>query len=400
MTTMTAATTGQLSPSTNVQLVAPSASDRLHYLDNLRALAMLSGIFLHAGLAYDASVQKFWLATDPSSSIVVHVLIWFVHLFRMALFFLISGYFAKLLVVRKGTKGFLWNRTVRILFPFLLFYPFLLIAIVSVISFAISYVENAQGIIGLIQEAIRTKQTGEQPPPNAMHLWFLYYLMIFSLLAPLISRIKLRPLDWIVAHRWLLVLMPLALIPGAIGGGIPTAAPESFIPQCWPFVFYGLFYATGWQLYGRESIIESFRPYMWLMGGLVVALFVPYLWLMPVSVFPNLQQIGTWQLCTAAALGAYLSSMLVVLSLLLGRTYLSQRNSTLRFVADSSYWVYLIHLPIVLLIQTFLIQFSFNVWIKLTMTIVGTMAFCLLTYMIFVRYTILGRLLNGKRTFP
>src|SRR6516225_1545702 len=90
------------------------ASDRIHYLDNLRALAMLLGVFLHCALAYAYPTQIVWLATDPQSSVLVDASFSFIHLFRMGLFFLISGYFAKLLITRKGLKSFVWNRTVRI----------------------------------------------------------------------------------------------------------------------------------------------------------------------------------------------------------------------------------------------------------------------------------------------
>jgi peptidoglycan/LPS O-acetylase OafA/YrhL len=37
-------------------------SERLHYLDNLRAIAMLLGIFLHAGLAYAEPSREIWFS--------------------------------------------------------------------------------------------------------------------------------------------------------------------------------------------------------------------------------------------------------------------------------------------------------------------------------------------------
>lgn len=61
--------------------------DRVHYLDNLRALAMMLGVLLHAGLAYANPAQAIWIATDTTSSTSVDVGIWFIHLFRMGLFF-------------------------------------------------------------------------------------------------------------------------------------------------------------------------------------------------------------------------------------------------------------------------------------------------------------------------
>ena len=152
------------------------ATARIHYLDNLRALAMLLGIFLHAGLAYANPAQSIWLATDPSSSVAVDVAIWFIHLFRMALFFLISGYFATLVIERKGVKRFLWGRTVRIVFPFLLFYPFLLIAMTVCIVFALSYVKEPAGLLLVIDRATKLPSAAGQSAAADHHAFVVSLL--------------------------------------------------------------------------------------------------------------------------------------------------------------------------------------------------------------------------------
>lgn len=90
-------------------------SDRIHHLDNLRALAMLLGIYLHGALAYAKPSQLFWLATDRSGSVAIDASFLWIHLFRMCLFFLLSGYSSKLMVQRKGLKHFLKNRGIRML---------------------------------------------------------------------------------------------------------------------------------------------------------------------------------------------------------------------------------------------------------------------------------------------
>ena len=118
---------------------APShATDRIHYLDNLRALAMLLGVFLHGALAYANPTQIVWLVTDPQSSVLLDASFNFIHLFRMGLFFLISGYFARLMITRRGLKSFVWNRTVRIACPFILFYPLVMALMIGVSVFAMS----------------------------------------------------------------------------------------------------------------------------------------------------------------------------------------------------------------------------------------------------------------------
>ena len=381
-------------------------TQRIHYLDNLRALAMLLGVFLHAGLAYANPSQMFWLATDSRSSILLDISIWVVHLFRMSLFFLISGYFAHLLIQRRGVQRFLWNRTVRIVFPFLIFYPFLLVAMFVVIVFSLRYQSQPLGLMGLIANAAELDPKGASTPPlTAMHLWFLYYLAMFSLLAALFSKFRWLRFEGLFNRPWVVALTPLTLIPAIASSGIPMPAPESFIPQWWPFAYYGLFYWMGWQLYQRETLLDRLQPFGCCIAVICVVLYVPYYYWMPtVDVTAlargQLSSIEPTILFWESLLTAYLSVLLVVLCLVLGKKYLSHSNSRLRFLSDASYWIYLVHLPVVIFLQTLLCAVAMSVWIKLSIVILLTFLFCIATYIVFVRYTPVGWLLNGKREFP
>jgi len=380
-------------------------AQRIHYLDNLRAAAMLLGVFLHSALAYAQPAQSFWLATDTESSVAIDACIWFIHLFRMSLFFLLSGYFAKLVIERKGVKHFLWNRFLRIVVPFVLFYPFLLAAMIVVIVFALAYLTEPQGLMGMIAKAAKDNTEAQKSQSNStMHLWFLYYLAAFSVLGALMHRFKGIKLDSLFRNPLFLLLSPLVLVPSAFAAGSPLPAPESFIPLWWPLVFYGWFYATGWQLFGRENNLESLRPYAWHIFGISVILFVPYYMLLPVMDLSTLVDSpspqNAWVLGAEALLTAYLSVMLTMATVLLGKRYLSRRSPFFAFVADSSYWVYLLHLPIAIFLQTLLIPSPLPLWLKLMAVLSGTLVFCFATYVVFVRYTPMGWLLNGKRSFP
>lgn len=380
-------------------------SQRIYYLDNLRAMAMLLGVFLHSALAYAQPAQNVWLATDSNASVPLDASIWFIHLFRMGLFFLLSGYFAKLVIERKGLRHFLWNRCMRIVVPFLLFYPFLLAAMTVVIVFSLSYLVVPRGLMGLIAAAIKDSSGAQKREPlTTMHLWFLYYLMAFSAIGALLRNVKQLQLETLFRHSKWLYLCPLILIPGALAAGAPMPAPESFTPQWWPFAFYGLFYVAGWQLFGRTQFLDSWRPYVWHVAALCMLLFVPYYMLMPVLDL-SIIVAGTpsqvfWIRLLEASLTAYLSVLLTITSLLLGQRYLAGKSPFLSFVADSSYWVYLLHLPIVLFLQTLLVPMALPWWLKFSMVLVGTMIPCMATYLVFVRYTPLGWLLHGKRSFP
>jgi peptidoglycan/LPS O-acetylase OafA/YrhL len=211
-------------------------------------------------------------------------------------------------------------------------------------------------------------------------------------------------LDGLVRNAKWLVLCPLILVPGALAAGAPMPAPESFIPAWWPFAFYGLYFVAGWQLVGREHFFDSWRPYVWHVASISAALFLPYYMLLPVldlgTIMDGKSSRSFWIQMLEACLTAYLSVFLTITSLLLGQRYMARRNAFLSFVADSSYWLYLLHLPIVIFLQTLLVPLPFPLWLKFTMVLLGTVIPCLATYVVFVRYTPVGLLLHGKRSFP
>jgi glucans biosynthesis protein C len=379
--------------------------DRIDYFDNLRAMAMTLGVLLHAGLAYAEPAQDIWLATDRYSSRIMDCSIWFVHLFRMALFFVIAGYFGKLVMARRGAREFLKNRAIRIAGPFVLFWPVLLVLMGATIGIGMIYIKQPQGIMRLIRDAANDPEFAQTLPARetltTMHLWFLYYLMMFSLLAiGLHQRIRWLPWDGLFRRSWLIVLAPILLVPAAMAGGTPLAAPESFIPTWWPFAFYGFFYLAGWQLRGRESILDHWLPWALPLTVLIGVAYVGYYRLVPILDINNFIPLaGVW-LIIEAVLTAYLSVGLVVLSLLMGRRWLVGRSKVMRWVADASYWTYLIHLPIVIFLQILLVEADLSVWIKFPVAVLATLFICGITYVVFVRYTPIGWLLNGKRSFP
>jgi peptidoglycan/LPS O-acetylase OafA/YrhL len=90
---------------------------RRHDLDALRAFAMLSGILLHASLAF---FPMLWPVQDSQQHHEFGLILTFLHGFRMPLFFLISGFFTAMLWRKRGLKSLLRNRFGRILLPLLL----------------------------------------------------------------------------------------------------------------------------------------------------------------------------------------------------------------------------------------------------------------------------------------
>src|SRR5690606_489157 len=66
---------------------------------------------------------------------------------------------------------------------------------------------------------------------------------------------------------------------------------------------------------------------------------------------------------------------------------LAQRHRVLAYLADSAYWVYLIHLPLVILFGAMLYDAPLHAIAKMAISIAMTTAVCLASYELFVRHT-------------
>ncbi|MFK7821222.1 MAG: acyltransferase family protein, partial [Planctomycetaceae bacterium] len=104
---------------------------------------------------------------------------------------------------------------------------------------------------------------------------------------------------------------------------------------------------------------------------------------------------------TNALVGNFLQAtfawLLAFGSIGLCRRLLSRESKALRYISDSSYWLYLIHLPLVLLAQWFVKDWQALALLKFAGIVIVVSVFLLGTYEYGVRYTIIGRMLNGPR---
>lgn len=218
--------------------------ERLHYMDNLRALAMLAGVVFHASLAYSPMLHFFWLTADQQTSKSIDVIAWFSHLFRMPLFFLIAGFFAMFLIEKRGLKSMLANRAKRVLLPLIIFLPLVLYSIVAGISWAGIHIKNQSPALAFIYQTMQSTSDNSQPI-NLGHLWFLYYLCFMYLILAVFNQLKLFHMTCLMQtlKPWVLLLIfPALLVPSFYLIPAPHPAPEGLMPLLWPFGFYGLFF--------------------------------------------------------------------------------------------------------------------------------------------------------------
>lgn len=372
---------------------------RFHYMDNLRAIIMTLGVFFHAALAYSPALHNLWFTADQVSSPLMDHVVNFSHQFRMPLFFAIAGFFAALLVERRGVAGMLKNRSRRVLLPFIIFWPLVSLAIILPIGWAVTHVQNPSPLLQFIAYG-QSQPDAPQPPPTTAHLWFLYYLMFFYLLTWVV-RILVPPalgLKLLQLHPLvLLCLLPLLLLPGLALVQLPFPAPDSFLPQLWALLFFGCFFTFGYLLYSSTAVIDySVTRWHWL----VIASLGAYILFSKFSPRPTGFEpvILPWTeklvlMMSAATISVWMS----VAGLGLARAYLNQRHGFMRFLSDASYWVYIVHLPILLALQYWLLDQTGGWFYKYAISVSVTLFVCVISYLLLVRWTPIGWLLNGRR---
>ncbi len=378
---------------------------RYHYMDNLRAIAMLAGVFFHAALAYSPAMSQVWLTSDPQTSPAIDVVSWFMHLFRMPLFFLIAGFFACYLVEKRGAAGFMKNRAVRILVPFVLFLPLIWISLAAGVGWALANVENPSPLLRVF--AWMANVPDAPPPPiTTTHLWFLYNLCMFYVVYVALEKTGVLSMKWagvFSSPKFLVFVLPLLIAPALAGQWKPHPAPEQFVPQLWSFGFYGFFFLVGAQFFRRKELIDELRPWVpWLTATSLVLYAVLYYYL-PKSVTLE-EAIAVMQGvpidAREAGLGlleAVIAVHMTLVCLVAGKRFMDRASPAVRYIADSSYWVYIVHLPLVFFIQYLLLDTEWNLWIEFAISSFGTLAIGLISYAILVRYTPIGWLLNGRR---
>ena len=365
-------------------------SGRLHYMDHLRALAMLAGVLFHAALASSPLMEPFFPTADRQSSPLVDVFVWLPHLLRMPLFFTVSGFFAAWIIAHRGPTGLLRQRIRRIALPFIVAWPLVFLAMSAATTWAANHVQHPSPLLRLIHDWQANPDAPSLPPTTA-HLWFLYYLLLFGILHWIA-----RTLDFAAPGRWLLrhspglllLGLPLLLTLALASVSAPHPAPEGLLPQFWAILFYGAFFAFGALLYGQPEWLERAKKLLWPLLAACALCYPLFLWRLSMETPSIAAPTASWLI---ALLEGCLAVWLTVASLLLGRRLLDRPSPIMRYLAQSAYWTYLLHLPLLLLVQYHLMDLSMAWEWKFLLATSVTIAVCLLSYQLLVRHTPLRR---------
>ena len=383
----------------------PSQSaERLHALDALRAVAMLLGIVLHAAVCYMQHAPAYWAVHDPAPHAGFGIAVSLIHVFRMPVFFVMAGFFGALMLSRRGASAFVGRRATRIALPLLVGWVTFVPLTRAAFYFGYLVQGRAELSTGSAASLFRLTETWA-------HLWFLVFLLVYYAAAlavvalyrrvvPSHLRGRLRArVVMLLRSRGLPLLVAVAAAPCMFFmNGLFVDEVLAFTPPAHMLAYYGVFFATGWLLFDvHDALPVMFRRWPWLVAAGLLCL-VPMLfsaregaWL--ASVLPEASMDAIRRLCSAVS-----TSLLTFGVIGLFLHHFARPSAAARYIADASYWLYLAHLPLVVVGNALLAPLPWPPVVKFALVLAASTGLLLASYDLFVRYTFIGRVLNGPRT--
>ncbi|GAB2507755.1 acyltransferase family protein [Lysobacter humi (ex Lee et al. 2017)] len=387
---------------------AHATIDRIHGLDALRAGALLLGVVLHACMSYMPGASQFWLVSDPAQSVVASGAFFWIHSFRMLVFFVLAGYFGRQLVERRGPLGFVRNRARRVLVPLLAAWPPVFAAIIAVMIWN-AWLRNGGHLPA-------------SPPPGPRftadsfpltHLWFLHVLVLFYVaalvgrsasgrwVAPALMQRLRRAAGAVGTHalgRWLVALpmaIGLLMLPEWMPWfGVPTP-DRSLYPNVAAVLAYGSAFAYGWLLQSVADGMAAHRT-SW-RSALGVAMIASVACLAWVGASPSADPaVAGGATRTAAFATLYAVSgwawVFALVGLLLA--FADRPAGWRRYLSDASFWIYVAHLPVIAAGQVLLSRVHAPFAVELPLLLASASVVLLASYQLLIRGTWLGRMLG------
>lgn len=236
--------------------------------------------------------------------------------------------------------------------------------------------------------------------PVFNHLWFLWFLcwfvVGFAIIAKVIDVLKLPSIPQGLICSWwrYLWLLPLAALPqyfmARSPGGFGPDTSIGLLPLPAVLVYYAIFFAFGAMYFGaQDRAVAVGRNYGW---SIAFALFV----LFPIGLTMKQPALGSERLLFSLVQVSYAWFMSFGMMGLFHR-FFSNQKPWVRYLSDSSYWLYLVHIPLLMYLQFLVRDWEVPSLLKFILVCCVSTILLLLSYQLLVRKTWLGVLLNGRR---
>ncbi len=342
-----------------------------------------------------------WHVNNDVTGLGSSIHIAFFNHWMMPLFFILSGA-AVVYSLRSRTAGrFVKERTLRIFVPLLIIGYFVL----SPLQIYLDRLTHGQLSGTFIQFYPHYFDGfdifGGNFAWHGVHLWYLLYLFIFSLIAlplflprketgkSLISRLAI-----LFEKPWalLLLFLPLTAIDifvDAAGLGFSRATGG------WSFLSYLLFFIYGYLIFSNTRLQETVRKYSTIALIVAVVLSIYSLGMQFVVKLPP--EFGTPYYISAMLVRGLRAWCWIIAILGFGSRFLNFNHRFLGYATEAVLPFYILHQPVILMIGFFVVQWSLGIAPKYFMISTTSFVAIMVIYELLIRRINVLRFLFGMR---
>jgi peptidoglycan/LPS O-acetylase OafA/YrhL len=343
-----------------VSTLPEHAAQRLHELDWLRVMAIILLLYFHVGMIF---VGWPWHIKNAETSGFLELVMAWLHQWRMPLLLFISGAGTRLALGHRTPREYIKERHRRLLVP-LIFGMFVVVP-------PQIYFERIDGFGSYLDFYPTVFRFVPYPLGGSLswhHLWFVLYLLLYSVLA-LPFFLYLRSPRSANLYRWassrltrrgalLGLFFPLFAVLAMLGPFFPEET-HALVDDWAFFLFYFLFFVFGYFLSSDDRLWSTIRIQrrLWLGSAAAGTVVFYAVYLIPYSL--PVQYDFPWALvkCTTAWFW-----ILAVMGY--GQEHLRFTNRFLQYANEAIYPFYILHQTVIVAIGYYVIPWQESIPVK------------------------------------
>lgn len=368
-----------------------SESKRKYFIDWLRIGLIISVFFFHVGMIFR---PEQWHVNSAESFPFLDPMMWWLHLWRMPLLFLVSGIGTFYAIGKRTSWQYLKERFRRLYIPFT-FGFFTLVPLMV-------YVERIEAYSSLWDFIPHMFDGGPYPVGNISwhHLWFILYLFIISILiTPFLNYTKsghynmvrgklIQIVSKTMGLNWLLPIIIVSQI--ILRQYFPNSTHALYNDWAY-FTYYLLFFISGFMLFTSDKVINALanqrRLYLYQTIIFTVLLFsLPSIFGEP-SIIQDYSRGITEMIislsCGLTAIGYF-------------KKYFNKDHKYRKVLNDAIYPFYLLHQPALIFVGYVVLEWNISYSIQAFLITILSLLFILTCYAIIIRFNFL-RLVFGMK---
>ncbi|WP_425237575.1 acyltransferase family protein [Ulvibacterium sp.] len=365
---------------------------RKYFVDWLRIALIISVFFFHVGMIFR---PEQWHVNSTESFAFLDPIMWWLHIWRMPLLFLVSGIGTFYAIGHRTSWQYVKERLRRLYIPFT-FGFFTLVPLMV-------YVERIDKYGSLWNFIPHMFDGGPYPAGNISwhHLWFILYLLLISLLiAPFLNytrsghynMIRGRLIHMASKKMGLNLVLPVIILSQIY---LRQYFPDSThaLANDWAyFVYYLLFFLSGFMLFTSDKVIETLAQQRRLY--LAQTLISSAIYFLTIYLIDNesvryyIYMVGSivtaWS-CGLTALGYF-------------KKYLDQNHRYRKVLNEAIYPFYLLHQPALIFVGYVVLQWDISYGAQAVLITLLSLVVIIFCYWFIIRRFNVLRVVFGMKT--